>query len=617
MTCSNKWQVNSSCVGEETHVDPTEVDGRPRCKNPNCQRPLQGDGTCSRGCAQVVAPASVLALVEQWYDEFPAEEEESIVQAGGQPFPHDVLTDPTIPPDLAMRRLRRWYETLGVEAQEAARSAVGWAFPLPEIERVRAQEERPHYILVDQRGRLVSHELYEDAHAVYSEATRLWNKYGDFVVPYMARPEQVDELAAREYTVEDFRVAYQQWYDAEALPAERALAAEVLARIAATSAGRWTAADVVDGTVPNVVLPEHLAYWLHALDSLDEERGARVRAELQPPPLPPDPRAPTSFPAFAPTLAAMSALTARILTGFPPQGPHATWPLRESNLREAQAALERGAEHLGQREAILLLNQLAEATANTLSEQRTGRVPTALQEEAQRHLTAVRELVTQIEGRYGPPTLTAREQESLRSAYQRWHEGLIEVELDESDEEHFTVRVRHRPEQEWEKSFEVYPAQGRCSGDCQQHLGSRCPHLLLAGTLWRKPQAFTVGEAEQFLAAARRDGWVEQGDSQPPFFYHIEQGGFTARVHMRRGATERAWATVDVRSRDGLPVELTAPHYERAALEIGLQTCAMCGAQSTETVGVAGARRCPACAKTVRKAGRATERRHKKAATGA
>lgn len=55
MNCSSKFRQQPA--GDTTRVDPTEVDGRPRCTNPLCGRPLQGDGTCTRGCRQSGAVA--------------------------------------------------------------------------------------------------------------------------------------------------------------------------------------------------------------------------------------------------------------------------------------------------------------------------------------------------------------------------------------------------------------------------------------------------------------------------------------------------------------------------------------------------------------------------------
>lgn len=610
MTCSGKWQINASCVAEQTLVDATEVAGRPLCKNPHCQRPLQEDGSCSRGCAQVLAPASVLEMVGQWYDEFPATLEGEIVAAGGQPFPGEVLSDTTIPPDVAMRRLRGWYESLGRPGQQSAQEVIGWDFPLDEIDRVRAQEEKPRYVLVDQRGRLVAHELFTDVHAVYTEAVRLWDKHGDFIVPHPAPSELVDELMSPDYTAADLNIAFAQWHDQNAPAAERALAAEVLARIAATSAGKWSAADVTAGTVDTLVSPEQLDYWLHVLESLDVTRAARVRAELLPPPPPPDPCVPSTFAAFAPTMTQMVEVTKRIMADYPPQGEHSTWEQRVQNLRAAELAQQAGLEGLERREAILLLNQLAEATAQTLQEQDTGRVPPALTREAQRALEATREMVTALDGRYGPPTLTAHEQAALRRAYKRWHDGEIEIEPDEEDEGHYMVRARFRPDQEGEGTWEVYPAQGQCSGDCMQHSGSRCPHLLLAMHLWRTPQPFTPSEAQQFLAAARRDGWVEQEATNPPFFYHIKRGDLSARIHIREGVRgqEPGWASVEVR-RSGLAAALVSTRYDLADLETGLHTCGLCGARSTEMVAALGQHYCPACAATVQSAGQAAERR--------
>lgn len=50
MSCSGKFRQQGT--GDSTRVDHTEVDGRPHCTNPFCRRPLQGDGTCTRGCRQ-------------------------------------------------------------------------------------------------------------------------------------------------------------------------------------------------------------------------------------------------------------------------------------------------------------------------------------------------------------------------------------------------------------------------------------------------------------------------------------------------------------------------------------------------------------------------------------
>lgn len=50
MTCGDKF--NRNCPTGGTKVAPAEVDGRPRCRNVNCQAVLRGDGTCPEGCAQ-------------------------------------------------------------------------------------------------------------------------------------------------------------------------------------------------------------------------------------------------------------------------------------------------------------------------------------------------------------------------------------------------------------------------------------------------------------------------------------------------------------------------------------------------------------------------------------
>lgn len=68
MTCGKKHQDN--CPTDGTKVDPTEVEGRPRCRNPLCRRRLQPDGHCSRGCSQTEPPIiTVLTAVEAWGEE--------------------------------------------------------------------------------------------------------------------------------------------------------------------------------------------------------------------------------------------------------------------------------------------------------------------------------------------------------------------------------------------------------------------------------------------------------------------------------------------------------------------------------------------------------------------
>lgn len=50
MTCGKKHCNNSPT--EATRVEHTELEGRPRCLNPRCQRRLRNDGSCPRGCRQ-------------------------------------------------------------------------------------------------------------------------------------------------------------------------------------------------------------------------------------------------------------------------------------------------------------------------------------------------------------------------------------------------------------------------------------------------------------------------------------------------------------------------------------------------------------------------------------
>lgn len=62
MTCGDKF--NKNCPTEGSKVDPTEVDGRPRCDHPGCDKHLQGDGTCVDGHVQGVAGSSATTIAQ-------------------------------------------------------------------------------------------------------------------------------------------------------------------------------------------------------------------------------------------------------------------------------------------------------------------------------------------------------------------------------------------------------------------------------------------------------------------------------------------------------------------------------------------------------------------------
>lgn len=62
MTCGKKHCDNSPT--EATKVDPAEVEGRPQCAHPGCDKRLVGDGTrCADGHSQ--APKSLAQALWQ------------------------------------------------------------------------------------------------------------------------------------------------------------------------------------------------------------------------------------------------------------------------------------------------------------------------------------------------------------------------------------------------------------------------------------------------------------------------------------------------------------------------------------------------------------------------